>query len=203
MRSLAVIGFFALVLAGATTAAEDGKVVTGDMAAGAKIYAETCLACHGTNGNSVVAAQPILAGQHAYYLYEQLKEYKEGTRANAVMAQFVAKLADQDMADVAVFLAAQQAGLSGADDKELALAGEQLYRRGSEKVVSCLGCHGPAGQGIPPEYPRLSGQHAEYVITTLTEFRTKKRINLIMNEVAADLSDDDIKALAEYISGLY
>lgn len=192
----------ALLLAASTSEAQE--LVVGDAAAGATKYA-TCASCHGPGGNSVIAAQPILAGQHAEYTKTQLINYKNGTRANAVMGSLAAVLTEQDAADIAVYLQEQQAGLSGAIDEALARQGELLYRNGNvvTGLPNCTGCHGPAGRGIPPLYPRLSGQHAEYTITTLTEFKQGIRVNAVMNAISMRLSDEEIAALAEYIAGLY
>lgn len=193
-------GFFAV-----RAVAENPLEVVGDPAAGSGTYAKTCIFCHGVGGNSVVPAQPIIAGQHAEYLREQLMNFKSGARKNAIMGPMAQKLSEQDIANVAAFLTTQKAGLAGATDPKLAAKGEKLYRLGrpEDGVGACIGCHGPTGSGIPPHYPVLSGQHAEYLRTTLSEFRSGARKNDIMNITAARLSDADIRALAEFLSGLY
>ncbi len=185
--------------------ADNPRLIAGDAAAGAELYASQCLACHGQGGNSLVPEQPIIAGQYAEYLAEQIHQFREGERENAAMWPFVKDLSDADIDNLASYLAEQQAGLSGAADQALALRGEHIYRNGLPEagVPNCTGCHGPAGQGIPPLYPRLSGQHAAYTSTTLAEFRGKIRAHEVMAAVAAGLSDEDIAALAEYIAGLY
>lgn len=181
------------------------KVWAADAAAGATVYASSCVACHGVAGNSLVPAQPILAAQHPEYLVNQMFQFRAKTRVNALMLPFMQLLSDADIYNLAAYLGTQSAGLSGASDQTLAATGELIYRNGlaAQNVPNCSGCHGPNGLGIPPEFPRLSGQHKDYLVITLKELRTGVRVNHIMNEVATGLSDADIEAVAEYISGLY
>ncbi len=194
---------FAVLMAGHAFA--QSVFEPGDILAGEQLYGINCQSCHGINGNSLVPSQPIIASQYTEYLQEQLRAYRSGDRANAIMSPFAQNLSDTDIADLASFLATQNAGLSGAVDRKLAERGRQLYYLGnpSAAVPSCNGCHGPAGAGIPPLYPRLSGQHADYTNATLNELRSGTRVNAVMNEIAANLTDEDIAALAEFISGLY
>lgn len=195
----------ALLLALPGAAAAETAFVAGDAAAGGELYASQCQACHGAGGNSLVPEQPIVAGQHAEYLAAQIRAFRDQARVNAAMWPFVENLSDADVADLAAFLAGQQAGLSGAVDQELVLRGEHLYRNGAAAagVPNCTGCHGPQGEGIPPLYPQLGGQHAAYTAAALAAFRSGERENEVMNEIASGLSDADIAALAEYIAGLY
>ena len=195
----------ASLLAAGFSLADDAAMVTGDAAAGAGKYKKACEVCHGPGGNSIIAAQPILAGQHPEYTARQLADYASGQRPNAIMASFAAALSESDIGDIAVYLAGQQAGLSGTSDEAAAAAGRKLYLKGraEDKIASCAACHGPAGAGIPPLYPRLSGQHPEYFRSTMAEFASGTRSNEVMNEIAASLSEEDIKNLAEYIAGLY
>lgn len=204
--TLATLTFTISPFASADGAASLASAIwAADVKAGAELYTSQCMSCHGVAGNSLIPAQPILAGQHPEYLAEQLHEYKEEKRINAIMYPFVSGLTDADIANVSAYLAQQNAGLSGATDAELVQVGELLYRNGNPQaaVPNCTGCHGPAGEGIGPVYPRLSGQHADYTVTTLKEFRAGTRVNEAMNDIAAGLSDEDITALAQYISGLY
>ena len=206
MRTGLLPGFMlAASLAAGASLADDPALVEGDPAAGASKYKEACEVCHGPGGNSIVAAQPILAGQHPEYTAAQLAAYRSGQRQNVIMASFAAALSDADIGNIAVYLAGQQAGLSGAADADRAAAGQKLYLKGraSDGIAACAACHGPAGGGIPPLYPRLSGQHAAYTRATMAEFASGARVNSVMNEIAASLSEQDIEDLAEYIAGLY
>lgn len=182
-------------------------LINGDAEAGAKLSA-TCAACHGADGNSSNPIWPTLAGQGAPYLYEQLQEFKTGTRKNAVMAGMAAGLSDQDMRDVAVYFARQQAK-PGVADESLVEHGGSIYHGGipDKDVPACAGCHGPSGLGQPPaKYPRLSGQHAAYVEAQLKAYRggdrADSRNGKIMTDVVARLTDDEIKALSSYVEGL-
>jgi cytochrome c553 len=150
---------------------------------------------------------PILAGQHPDYLYKQLSNFKSGARQNAVMAGMVAGLSDSDMRDLAAFYASQKPKPAAAADKDLVAKGQALYRggRADGAVAACSGCHSPNGAGIPIQYPRLAGQHAEYTSAQLRAFRAGERgndPNQMMQMIASRLSDKEIAALAEYISGL-
>ncbi|MCX7815208.1 MULTISPECIES: c-type cytochrome [Tepidimonas] len=176
-----------------------------DLKRGAALYGQVCVACHAADGNSTTAANPKLAQQHPEYLIKQLQEFKSGKRANAVMVGFATPLSDQDMRDIAYWLASQKATTGAATDAEKVRLGERIYRGGlmDRRIPACAGCHGPAGSGIPAEYPRLSGQHAEYTATQLKLFRTNERANnKQMHEIARYLTDVEIAALADYIAGL-
>lgn len=176
-----------------------------DVKRGATLYGQVCVACHAADGNSTTAANPKLAQQHPEYLIKQLQEFKSGKRANAVMAGFASQLSDQDMRDIAYWLASQKASTGAATDAEKVRLGERIYRGGlmDRRIPACAGCHGPAGSGIPAEYPRLSGQHAEYTATQLKLFRSNERANSkMMHEIARYLTDVEIAALADYIAGL-
>jgi cytochrome c553 len=178
---------------------------TFDVKQGAALFGGVCVACHAADGNSAIPANPKLAGQHPEYLTKQLREYKSGKRANAIMAGFAATLSDQQMIDIAHWLATQPPKPGFATNAELAAQGERIYRGGvaDRQIASCAGCHGPTGAGIPAQFPRLAGQHAEYVKAQMNAFRSGARANNpVMNMVAAKLNDKEIEALAEYIAGL-
>jgi cytochrome c553 len=164
-----------------------------------------CASCHAADGNSNIPVNPKLSQQHPEYLVKQLQEFKSGKRANAVMAGFAAGLSEDDMKNIAFWLASQKAKPGFAKDKELVALGERIYRGGIQErqIAACAGCHSPNGAGIPAQYPRLAGQHAEYVASSLTAYRdgTRKN-NLQMSQNAAKLNDREIKALADYIAGL-
>jgi cytochrome c553 len=182
-----------------------------DPAKGQQIASSVCVACHGADGNSTIAVNPKLAGQHTDYLYKQLIEFaakpggKTAVRENPVMAGFAGALSDEDKRNVAAYFATQKAKPGAARIKETLEIGQRLYRTGvAEKgLPACSGCHGPAGAGIPSQYPRLSGQHAEYTEAQLKAFRDGvRKNNETMQQVAARLSDAEIKALSDYIAGL-
>ena len=194
-----------LVTALATPVLAQG--VKADPAKGQTIAAGVCAACHGTDGNSPIPSYPNLAAQHPEYLVKQLRHYKTGARPNAIMNGIPASLSDQDMLDVAGYYAAQKPRQGGARDAKLAIAGQRLYRGGDAKreIAACAGCHSPSGAGIPAQYPRLKGQHAEYTITQLKAFRAGERANdenAMMRAVTARMTDADIAAVAEYVQGL-
>lgn len=176
-----------------------------DVAKGQASYAAICAACHGPDGNSAIPANPKLAQQHPQYLAKQLAEFKSGKRANGVMLGMASALSDDDMKNVAAWLATQKAEPGMAKDKDLVVLGERIYRGGiaDRQIPACAGCHSPSGAGIPAQYPRLSGQHAEYTAAQLSAFRDGVRLNnAVMSGVAAKLNDREIKAVADYIAGL-
>ncbi|WP_034619738.1 MULTISPECIES: c-type cytochrome [Chitinibacter] len=178
----------------------------GDPSKGKVIVDQVCAACHGVDGNSVASANPRLAGQHPEYIVKQLHEFKTQKRKNAVMLGMATPLSDADMANVAAYFSQQKPKAQGASNKELIEAGKKIYRGGvaSKNVPACMACHGPAGSGIPGQYPRLSGQHAAYTAAQLTAFRVGERNNnQPMSEIAAKLSDQEIKAVSEYIQALH
>jgi cytochrome c553 len=176
-----------------------------DIAQGGAKYAAVCAACHGPDGNSGIPANPKLAQQHPEYVIKQLQEFKSGKRPSPIMQGFAAQLTEADMKNVAYWAAAQKAKPGFARDKELVALGERIYRGGiaERQIAACSGCHSPNGAGVPSQYPRLSGQHADYVAAQLVAFRDGVRKNsLQMNQVAAKLNDREIKAVSDYIAGL-
>ena len=176
-----------------------------DLVKGEATYAAVCAACHGADANSGTPGYPKLAQQHPEYLVKQLQEYKEGKRKNAIMQGFAATLSPQDMKNIAYWATSKEAKAGFATEKELVSLGERIYRGGiaDRQVAACAGCHTPSGVGIPAQYPRLKGQHAEYTATQLTYFRDGIRTNnLQMTQVAAKLNDKEIRAVADYIAGL-
>lgn len=196
---------FGLMMTAAAVSAE--PLVDGDPQAGEQ-KAAPCAACHGPAGNSVNPLWPSLAGQHATYLERQLQLYKSGARENAIMMGQAAALSERDMQDLAAYYAQQQTKI-GVADEALAAAGKTLYFGGKpgEAVPACAGCHGPAGLGnAAAGYPRLSGQHAEYTAARLRAYRDGAVADTphaqIMAGVSTGLSDEDIRALAEFVSGL-
>lgn len=195
----------ASLLTAAVVAAPAFSAAAADLAKGQETYGGVCIACHGEAGKSMLPENPVLAQQHPEYLVKQLSEYKDGKRADPIMLGMAAMLSDEDMKNVSAYLAQQKAEPGAATDKDLAALGEKIYRGGIQdrNIASCAGCHSPNGAGIPAQYPRLSGQHAQYVVTQLNHFRDGTRDNnQQMTDVAAKLNDKEIKALGEYIAGL-
>lgn len=175
-----------------------------DVAKGQASFA-VCAACHGVDGNSGTPAYPKLAQQHPEYLVKQLQEYKSGKRANAIMVGFATALSEEDMKNISFWVTSNKAKPGSATDKDMAALGERIYRGGIQdrQIAACAGCHSPNGAGIPAQYPRLAGQHAEYTAAQLTYFRDGvRKNNLQMTQNAAKLNDREIKALADYIAGL-
>lgn len=176
-----------------------------DLVKGEASFAAVCAACHAADGNSTIAANPKLAQQHPEYLVKQLQEFKSGKRANAIMSGMVATLTDDDMRNIAAWVATKPAAAGFAKDKAMVTLGERIYRGGiaERNIAACAGCHSPNGAGIPSVYPRLAGQHADYTAAQLVQFRDGVRNNSIqMTGVAAKLNDREIKAVSDYIAGL-
>jgi cytochrome c553 len=176
-----------------------------DVAQGQAKFTAVCAACHNADGNSAVPANPKLAQQHPEYLVKQLQEFKAGKRASPIMQGFASQLSDSDMKNIAYWVASQKAKPGFAKDRELVTTGERIYRGGiaERHIAACAGCHGPNGAGVPAQFPRLSGQHADYTVAQLAAFRDGVRKNSTqMADVAAKLNDREIKAVADYIAGL-
>jgi len=209
IRVLAFSASVALFWAGAAFAQDTAKP---DPAKGQTIVNRVCAACHAPDGNSVAPANPKLAGQFSEYLYKQLNNFKahggkKAERESPIMAGMVANLSDADMKNLATYFSEQKLKPDVARDKNLAAIGQKLYRGGNAAtgVVACEGCHGPSGAGIPIQYPHIAGQYAEYVETQLKAFRSGARANDpngMMRGVAARMTDDEIKAVAQYVAGL-
>ncbi len=220
---IAITAFSGAVIAadaasGAAPAAEAAKpVVPGkpktDPAAGEALYNNgdpsrgvvACVGCHGSNGQSASGAWPKLAGQHAAYLTKQLKNYKDGTRPNAVMQGMVATLTEQDMNNISAYLVKQTPSLGVATNKDMIELGQSIYRGGiaAKGVPACAACHSPNGAGIPAQYPRMGGQWADYNTAQLIAFREGVRKNSTqMTTIATKLSDQEMKAVSDYMAGL-
>lgn len=192
--------------AGVCIAATEGAApARPDLAKGQATSTAICAACHTADGSRGSPANPILQGQHPEYLVKQLAEFKSGKRDNAVMKGFAGTLGEDDMRNVAAFYGSKQAKAGFAKNKDLVLLGEKIYRGGiaDRSIPACAACHSPNGAGIPAQYPRLSGQHADYTEAQLVAFRSGARKNSAqMMDVAAKLNDREIKAIADYIAGL-
>lgn len=178
----------------------------GDAAAG-QAKSALCATCHGNDGNSVLAINPKLAGQNAKYLVKQLQDFKSGARPGLTMSAMVLSLSEQDMEDIAAWYASQQPTILGANPEMVELA-ESMYRGGNKElsVAACSACHSPTGSGnAPAGFPALSGQHPEYTLQQLKDFRAGIRQNDtsgMMRTVVERLTDKELEALASYVSGL-
>jgi len=205
MKSIVSFLMVALIAGSALANGPAPAAAKPDLAKGEASFGAVCAACHAADGNSTTPVNPKLAQQHPEYLVKQLQEFKSGKRANAVMSGMVAALSDEDMRNIAYWLASKQAKAGFAKDKDTVALGERIYRGGiaDRQIAACAGCHSPNGAGIPSQYPRLSGQHADYTTAQLTAFRDGARKNSAqMTGVAAKMNDREIKAVADYISGL-
>ena len=185
-------------------------IAAGDVTAG-KSKAAACIACHGVDGNSTNPEWPSLAGQNEIYIARQLAAFQQGeTRSNVLMAPMIANLSEQDMADIAAYYASLPRARMYADEtkQELIAAGQRLYRGGNadKNVAACIGCHLPDGSGNGPAgFPGIANQHATYTENQLKAFRSGARssdLNSMMRDVSARLSDDEIEAVAAYLTGL-
>jgi cytochrome c553 len=203
-----------LLLAGAVSAhaAEQAAAPKGDAAKGQAIATGVCAACHAPDGNSIGAPNPKLAGQHADYLFKQMKDFKaaEGKapeRVSPIMNGMIMPYDEDQMRDLAAYFAAQtQIGDKARGPEGLEL-GKKLYRAGdaSKGLPACAACHGPAGSGMPAQFPRIGGQFAEYTETQLKAFRDNARTNdpsKMMRMIALKMTDAEIKAVSDYIADL-
>lgn len=214
-RSLLLPAVTTALLAGASFARADEPAKAayqGDPAKGKEIAATVCVACHNADGNSTQAANPKLAGQHARYLLKQMKNFKapdgkQPERVNAVMNGMIAPYTEEQMRDLAAWFASQPRQGEQAKNRDTIEAGQKLYRAGSQAkgLPACAGCHGPAGGGIPAQFPRIGGQFAEYTEAQLKAFRDESRSNdpnSMMRMVAIKMTDKEIKAVSDYVAGL-
>lgn len=201
---------FALIVLACLASA---PVLAAGNAAAGKDKAVACGACHGADGNSLAPTFPKLAAQHESYLLKQLRDIKlgdpaAGGRSVPTMAGQLDAMSDQDLQDIAAYFSAQ-AGSPSAAAKDLIPLGESVYRAGVKEkgVAACTACHSPTGSGNgPAKYPRLGGQHADYIAAQLRAFRNEERMNdgdaRVMRDVASRLSDKEINAVASYAAGL-
>ncbi|MBT8083420.1 MAG: cytochrome c4 [Gammaproteobacteria bacterium] len=191
----------------AATAQAD-SLVAGSAQAG-KAKSITCVACHGPEGISVVSTWPSLAGQGAPYLLAQLKAFKDGSRMDPVMSAQAMMIADEDMADIAVYFESLSGAVQTVADPDSVDRAEALYRGGNAEngTAACIACHGPSGRGNPAAgYPALQGQHAVYTAKQLNDYASGTRATdgktRVMRDIAAKLSPEDIEALSSYVQGL-
>ena len=164
-----------------------------------------CAACHGADGNSAITLNPKLAGQHPEYLLKQLTQFKTGVRVNAVMNGIAATLTTEEMQGLSKLYAEQAQTLGKAKKNGVGSLGESIYRGGiaATQVPACASCHGANGAGIPKQFPRLSGQHADYTYEQLKKFRTEERANApMMTQIASKMTEAQMQAVADYMQGL-
>jgi len=184
-----------------------------DLSKAQTIVNQGCAACHGADGNSVVPVNPSLAGMPAEYITLQLMHFKDGIRVNAVMQGMAASLSPEDMRLLGLYFSMQKPKGLAAKDAALVQIGQKLYRGGdtANGIPACSACHSPDGAGIPKNYPRLAGQQAEYTYTQLKAFKSGERgadqggkdaHGRIMATIASRMTDQQMKAAAEYTAGL-
>ena len=189
-----------------------GTAAAQNAARGQRIAGQVCAACHAADGNSVAATNPKIAGQFPEYLQKQLGDFKaqpgkKPQRESAIMTPMAANLSDDDIQSLAAYYSGQKLRPASAADKDLAALGQKIWRGGiaASNVPACAGCHGPAGAGIPAQYPRLAGQFAEYVGAQLKGFKDGARSNDpngVMRGVTARMTEREIAAVAQYAAGL-
>jgi cytochrome c553 len=212
MKRMLLLAALACALPVATAPAQTvaGKP---DLAKAESLVKEVCAACHGIDGNSASPVNPSLAGQTAEYITLQLTHFQAGVRVNPVMQGMAAALKPEDMKALGIYFSQQKPKGLAAKDAALVTAGQKLYRGGDTAtgMPACAACHSPNGAGLPKNYPRLAGQYAEYTYAQLKAFRDGERGSdkagkdtngKIMATISARMSDPQMRALAEYTSGL-
>ena len=207
------VATFALAAQSHASDAAKPAAYQGDPAKGKEIAATVCIACHGADGNSPTSANPKLAGQHAGYLFKQMKNFKAGAdgkteRVNAIMNGMIAPYTEEQMKDLAAHFSSQKQAGGEAKNRDTLELGKKLYRAGDagKGLPACAACHGPTGSGLPVQYPRIAGQFQEYTEAQLKAFRNNERANdpnRMMQMVAIKMTDAEIRAVADYIAGLH
>jgi cytochrome c553 len=204
-----------LALSGAVFAAEAPAAapVKADAAKGEALFTNgdaarsipACASCHGAGGNSTINTNPKLSAQHESYIYKQLVDFTTPNRNNPVMSPIAKALTEEDKRNIAAYVSAQQSKPNAARSKETLDLGKKIYRGGIAErgVAACASCHGANGAGIPVQYPRLAAQQADYTVAQLQGFKAGARKNSIqMTALAKRMSDEEMKAVADYIAGL-
>ncbi|HNV87520.1 MAG TPA: c-type cytochrome [Methylotenera sp.] len=205
LLSLAVSSALAETKAAGNKAAEKSPPAVAEATSTEKTVQTMCAACHASDGNSVITLNPKLAGQSSEYLLKQLTNFKEGKRANAVMSGMAANLTPEEMTNLATYFSAKSPTLGQAKTNGAGSLGEKIYRGGiaATNVPACAACHGATGAGIPKQFPRLAGQHADYTLAQMRIFRTGERANApMMQAIAAKMTDAEMQAVADYMQGL-
>lgn len=202
-----------LAIAATANASEDKKVAKADPAKGEALYntgdatrnVTACIACHGAAGNSSIAENPKLTGQHGAYIHKQLVDFKGTARNNAIMAPIAKGMTEEDIQNVIAYLGKQKTTPGAAKNKDTVELGKKIYRGGiaEKNVPACAACHSANGAGLPAQYPRLAGQHQTYTQAQLVAFRQGTRKNSeLMTTVAKRMSDEEIQAVSDYVAGL-
>jgi cytochrome c553 len=210
LKSLILATVAASGIASASAPAAPAKA---DPAKGASLYdagatdrnVPACMSCHGAAGNSTISANPKLAGQPAEYTLKQLNEFAAGARNNAVMTPYAKALTEAERRDIAAYLATQVQKPGSAKNNDSLELGKKIYRAGiaAKGVPACASCHGPAGAGVPAQFPRVGGQHYDYTYAQLKGFFDDSRKNSTqMGAIAKRMSDAEMKAVADYVAGL-
>ncbi len=222
-RRMLMLAAAAMTFASLATQAAEPAATTkakADPGKGKAVVEAVCGACHGADGNSVISVNPKLAGQHPEYLLKQMKDFKMAdgktpARVNAVMNGMIAAYDEAQMRDIAAYLAVQKQKPEEAKNRDTIEFGQRIYRAGdaSKGLPACIGCHGPTGSGMPAQFPRIAGQHPDYLEAQLKGFRTGAEDasaegarandpNKMMRMVAIKMTDREIKAVADYLAGL-
>jgi cytochrome c553 len=213
MREALLLAACLAIASGASAQAQEPRSKP-DLAKAQQIVTSVCAACHGADGNSASPINPSLAGQHAEYITLQLQHFKSGLRSSPIMAGLAASLTAEDMQSLGAYFAGQKPKGQVAKDPALVADGQKLYRGGSaaNATPACAACHGPNGTGIPARYPRLSGQYADYTFAQLQAFKAGTRgmdkegkdVNgKVMAQIAARMSEHEMRAVAEFAAGLH
>ena len=206
----------ALLAVSASASAEEKKPAAApkvDAAKGGALYTDgdnarglpACVSCHGANGNSTIAVNPRLSAQHESYIYKQLVNFTTAERNQPVMTTYAKMLTDEEKHNVAAWLSTQAVKPGAAKNKDTIELGKKIYRGGiaDKSVPACASCHGATGSGIPIQYPRLAGQHQDYTVAQLGLFKSGGRKNSAqMTTIAQRMSDEEMKAVADYVAGL-
>ena len=191
-------------------AQEKSAAVRPDLKRGQEIATSICAACHGADGNSAISTNPKLSGQDAAYLLKQLNDYAKpasdkGARVNSIMTGILGGISVADRVHVTAYYASQPHKPGAARNRDTLELGQRIYRAGipERAVPACGGCHSPSGSGIPAQYPRLAGQHAEYTVAQLKSFHDgTRRNNVPMAQIASRLSEAEMRAVADFVAGL-
>ena len=197
MKQLIIISLLLIAANNIATAAD---------ATAGKNKAGLCIACHGADGNSPAPLWPNLAGQNPGYLSKQMTDFRVGRRTNDQMSPMAAALTDEDIADISAFFASQTLK-TGTTKQEYVELGSKIYTGGAQGVMACTGCHGPTGAGLDAAgFPQVAGQKVTYVISQLNNFKNSSRGNDttgMMASIAGAMNDQQIEAVANYLSGLH